>query len=94
MACMQTEMASLCMPEPQLLWSQLVDLVPGKEQSWPSPMNGRQWKTSAAVCWQAGRADTTLGQLPPSGALLPPPWLALAGLPGLGMQEALGHGDL
>ena len=53
-------------------------MVPGKERSWPSPMNGRQWKTSAAVCWQLGRATPPVVSSPPSGAPLPPRRLALA----------------
>lgn len=41
-------------------------------------MNGQQWKTSAAVCWQTGRPTPHLVSSPQM-AFLPPPWLALAG---------------
>lgn len=60
--------------------SRLVD-YPGKERSWPTPMNGQQWKTSAAVCWQTGRPTPHLVSSP-QAAFLPLPWLALAGATG------------
>lgn len=87
-------MALLCMPALQLLWSQLVDLVPGKERSWPSPMNGRQWKTSAAVCWQLGRATPPVVSSPQAVLRFPHDGWLWQPLPGLRMQEVLGHGDL